>query len=84
MLTGVLRWKEEVSESGSIWWLLYTQGVAWVIVFTLAEVPPMVFISLNLNYPMNQMFLTPGVIIMSIGASRLYLGLVDALDTGQW
>ncbi|KAH9967702.1 hypothetical protein BJV74DRAFT_799473 [Russula compacta] len=48
MLTGVLRWKG-ARESGSIWPLLYKQGLAWVVVFTLAEVPPVVFLILNLN-----------------------------------
>jgi len=48
MLIGILRWKE-VRQQGSVWWVLYMQGLAWVVVFTLAEVPPMVFIILNLN-----------------------------------
>ncbi|KAH9999660.1 hypothetical protein BJV74DRAFT_165734 [Russula compacta] len=77
MLTGVLRWKGG-GEKGSIWWLLYTQGLAWVVIFTLAEVPPVVFIVLNLNYAMNRMFLIPAVVVMSIGASRIYLELVNS------
>ncbi|KAH9999662.1 hypothetical protein BJV74DRAFT_166007 [Russula compacta] len=93
MLAGVLRWKGE-GESGYLWWLLYTQGLAWVVVFALAEVPPVVFIILDLNYPMNRMSLFPAVIILSVGASRFYLGLinrspfnnglVEAVDVQSW
>ncbi|KAI0250158.1 hypothetical protein BJV78DRAFT_612056 [Lactifluus subvellereus] len=49
MLIGVLRWKEEGRQQGSLVWFLYMQGLAWVVVFTLAAVPPVVFIILNLN-----------------------------------
>ncbi|KAH9999658.1 hypothetical protein BJV74DRAFT_882929 [Russula compacta] len=97
MFTGILRWKG-ARESGSIWWILYTQGLAWVVIFTLAEVPPVVLITLNLNCvylsyiipwlrtnedvasedPMSRMFIAPGVTIMSIGASRIYLGLINS------
>ncbi|KAI0256382.1 hypothetical protein BJV78DRAFT_1278883 [Lactifluus subvellereus] len=76
MLIGLLRW-QEARQRGGIWWLLYTQGLAWVVILTLAEVPPVVFIILDLNDPMNLMFLTPGLIIMSLGASRMYRGLAD-------
>ncbi|KAH9999661.1 hypothetical protein BJV74DRAFT_882932 [Russula compacta] len=77
MFIGILRW-QGARESGSIWWTLYTQGLAWVVVFTLAEVPPVVFIILNLNYPMDRMFMIPGITIMSIGATRIYLGLINS------
>jgi len=78
MLVGVLRW-HEARERGSVWWLLYTQGLTWVLIITLAEVPPLVFMILNLNVPMDLMFLTPGLIIMAFGASRMYRGLADYL-----
>ncbi|KAH9979054.1 hypothetical protein BGW80DRAFT_1282665 [Lactifluus volemus] len=77
MLIGVLRWKEQAKQSNGIWRLLYTHGLIWVVVFTLAEVPPMVFITLNLNDPMNILFLTPGLIITSLSASRLHRKLAD-------
>ncbi|KAH9999664.1 hypothetical protein BJV74DRAFT_166064 [Russula compacta] len=78
MFIGVLRWKG-ARDGGGLWWLLYTQGLAWVVTFTLAEVPPVVFIILNLNYAMNRMFLIPAMTIMSIGASRIYIGLVNSV-----
>ncbi|KAH9002786.1 hypothetical protein EDB86DRAFT_2827162 [Lactarius hatsudake] len=36
MLIGLLRW-EYAHHRGGIWWLLYTQGLAWMIIVTLAE-----------------------------------------------
>ncbi|KAI9442613.1 hypothetical protein H4582DRAFT_2073188 [Lactarius indigo] len=60
-----------------VWGLLCTQGLIWVIIVTLAEVPPTVFILLNLNGPMNMIFQSLGLIIAPLGAARLYRGLVD-------
>ncbi|KAH9026028.1 hypothetical protein EDB85DRAFT_2291988 [Lactarius pseudohatsudake] len=76
MLTGLLRW-ENARQKGGIWWLLFTQGLAWMIIVTVAEAPITVFILLNLNDPMNLMFQLPAVITMTIGASRVYRGLSD-------
>jgi len=77
MLAGVLRWKEPRMKGG-IWWLLYTQGLAWVVAFALADVPPVVFIFLNLNDAMNRMFPFPSLIVMAIAALRTYQGLVNS------
>ncbi|KAH9068455.1 hypothetical protein EDB83DRAFT_2518798 [Lactarius deliciosus] len=77
MLVGLLRWN---IRSGGIFQLMYAQGLAWVLVVALAEIPPAVFVALNLNDPMNmstQLFQGVGLVIMSIGASRIYRGLVN-------
>ncbi|KAH9966896.1 hypothetical protein BC827DRAFT_707040 [Russula dissimulans] len=55
MLAGVLRWPNS-RRRGGIWWLLYTQGLVWVVVFTLAELPALIFVLLDLNDPMNLIF----------------------------
>ncbi|KAI0295834.1 hypothetical protein B0F90DRAFT_1748770 [Multifurca ochricompacta] len=65
MLVGLLLWNES-RQGGGIWGLLYKQGLAWVVIVTLAEVPAAVFITLNLN-----------VVIMALGASSIYRGLAD-------
>ncbi|KAH9015576.1 hypothetical protein EDB84DRAFT_1443389 [Lactarius hengduanensis] len=65
MLTGLLRW-DNARRKGGIWWLLFTQGLAWMIIVTVAEAPITVLILLNLN-----------VVAMTIGASRVYRGLSD-------
>lgn len=75
-LVGILRWKEARQKVGT-WRLLYSEGLTWVVVFTLANVPPVVFIILNLNDPMNRMFIVPGMIVMSIGAVRMHRGITD-------
>jgi len=77
MLSGILRWKEG-RQKGGIWRVLYKQGLFWVLVVTLADLPPVIFILLNLNAVMDRMFLVPGMVAMSIGALRLYRGLVDS------
>jgi len=77
MLSGILRWKEG-RQKGGIWWVLYKQGLFWVVVFTLADIPPLIFISLNLNDVMNRMFMLPGMVVMSIGALRMHRELVTS------
>ncbi|KAI0256381.1 hypothetical protein BJV78DRAFT_461835 [Lactifluus subvellereus] len=76
MLVGLLRWKNARQTCG-VWWFLCTQGLVWVALLTLAEVPPTVFIILNLNDPLNLMFQVLALIIMAVGASRIYRGLAD-------
>jgi len=76
MIAGLLRWKNARRIYG-IWWFLCTQGFVWVLLVTLAEVPPMVFVLLDLNDPLNLMFQIVALVIVSVGASRLYRGLVD-------
>ncbi|KAH9040295.1 hypothetical protein EDB83DRAFT_1651582 [Lactarius deliciosus] len=76
MLTGLLR-LENARQRGGIWWLLYTQGLAWMIIVVVAQAPITIFILLNLNDPMDLMFQAPALITMTIGASRVYRGLSD-------
>ncbi|KAI9436249.1 hypothetical protein H4582DRAFT_464189 [Lactarius indigo] len=81
MLTGLLRCKN-AHQRGGVWWHLYTQGLAWMIIVVVAEVPVTVFVLLNLNDPMNIMFQVPALITMTIGASRVYRGLSDYVHNG--
>ncbi|KAI0052414.1 hypothetical protein FA95DRAFT_1601789 [Auriscalpium vulgare] len=80
MLAGLLR-ARKASKFG-IWQLLYKQGLLWLLLASISEVPPTVFISLNLNDPWNLMFQTPSLIVMSIGATRIYRALTD-FSSGQ-
>ncbi|KAF8504763.1 hypothetical protein F5888DRAFT_782178 [Russula emetica] len=57
--------------------LLWKQGLIWLLVATIAEVLPAVFLSLNLNYPLNYMFLPLSVVTLSIASTRIHRGLVD-------
>ncbi|KAH9173109.1 hypothetical protein EDB89DRAFT_2242500 [Lactarius sanguifluus] len=76
MFTGLLRWQNS-RQRGSVWWLLYTQGLAWMIIVVVAEALITVFILLNLNDAMNLMFQVPALLTLTICASRMYRGLAD-------
>ncbi|KAH9056692.1 hypothetical protein EDB87DRAFT_1833636 [Lactarius vividus] len=76
MLAGLNRWKNAPKSCG-VWRFLRTQGLIWVMIVTLAEIPPTVFIFLNLNDPMNMIFQAFALIIAPLGAARLYRGLID-------
>jgi len=60
--------------------LLFHQGLVWLIVATVAEVPPFVLLFLNLNGPWNVMFQPPGGIVMTICVTRMHRGLVAIRD----
>ncbi|KAK0184463.1 hypothetical protein F5146DRAFT_1006464 [Armillaria mellea] len=49
MLWRVMKMKNE----GNLWRLLYHQGVVWTALATIAEVPTVTFLELNLKDPMN-------------------------------
>jgi len=82
MLFGLFRWKQ-ANMMGGIWRVMYMQGLIAVVIVTLADVPLVVFILLNLNDPMDSLFMVPSMIIMSIGALRLHRGLVDSTVVDQ-
>jgi len=57
--------------------LLWKQGVIWLLLATIAEVPPVVLMCLNLNDPLNVMFQFPSFIAMSIAGTRMHRALAD-------
>jgi len=81
MLVGLLRLRRSSTMFG-FGQLLWKQGLIWLFLATVAEVPPAVFIILNLNDPLNLMFQTPALIGMSIAATRMYRSLTDFTDAG--
>ncbi|KAN0130503.1 hypothetical protein V8E53_011589 [Lactarius tabidus] len=60
-----------------IWSVLYKQCIIWMIVAALVEIPPLVFIILNLNDAWNSMFPAASVAILSICAARMYRSLCE-------
>jgi len=58
-----------------IWRVLYNQCIIWMVVAAVAEIPPLVFLILNLNVAWNTMFPEVAVAIMSICAARMYRSL---------
>jgi hypothetical protein len=82
MLVGLLRLNRN-GVMGGFGQLLWKQGLVWLFLATVAEVPPVVFLVLNLNGPLNLMFQTPALIGMTIAATRMYRSLTDFSDSGQ-
>ncbi|KAH9170126.1 hypothetical protein EDB89DRAFT_2191177 [Lactarius sanguifluus] len=46
--------------------------IIWIALAGIAEIPPVVFLILNLNDPWNEMFTGVAITILSIGAARMY------------
>jgi len=57
--------------------LLWKQGVLWLIIGSVAEIPALVLTFLHYNDPLHTIFETPGVIIMTIATTRMYRSLVN-------
>ncbi|KAH8997695.1 hypothetical protein EDB86DRAFT_897693 [Lactarius hatsudake] len=73
MLIGLLRHAHR--SSTGIWYLLYQQCIIWIALAGIAEIPPVVFLILDLNDPWNEMFTGVAITILSIGAARMYRAL---------
>jgi len=74
MLLGLFRLRRGRFDLGR---LLWRQGVIYLFIATAVEVPPVVFIFLDLNDAFNLMFLMPSLVTMSIVATRIYRSLAD-------
>jgi len=81
MLIGLLRLGFHERGVFGLGRLMWRQGLVWLFLATIAEVPPVVFISLDLNDPLDYMFPIPAMIIMTIAATRIYRSLVDFSST---
>jgi len=57
--------------------IMYREGLLWLTFAALVQTIPVVFLILNLNDPMNGIFIVPAVIFASIGATRMYRTLSD-------
>ncbi|KAH9973886.1 hypothetical protein BGW80DRAFT_228478 [Lactifluus volemus] len=60
--------------------LLFNQGLVWLFVATVVEIPPVVFLFLNLNEPWDVMFLHSSLVGMTICVTRMYRGLSAITD----
>ncbi|KAH9974557.1 hypothetical protein BGW80DRAFT_1458099 [Lactifluus volemus] len=56
---------------------LWKQGLIWFLLAAVAEVPPTVFLILNLNSALNAMFQIPALIVLTIAATRMYRSLIN-------
>ncbi|KAF8491210.1 hypothetical protein F5888DRAFT_1075666 [Russula emetica] len=77
VLIGLLRLLHDSGGTFALGRLLWKQGVLWLLIATIVEVPPTVFVVLNLNALLNVIFQIPAVIAMTIAATRIYRNLAD-------
>jgi len=77
MLIGLLRLRLDGGGMLSMGRVLWTQGVVWLFFATVAEVPPVVFLSLDLNEALSTAALLNALIIISIAATRMYRSLAN-------
>jgi len=76
VIVGLFRLRCSGGGSFGLQRFLWNQGIVWLLLAIVAEVPPVVFI-LNMNKDVNLMFQIPSPIVMSIVASRMHRGLTD-------
>ncbi|KAI0047722.1 hypothetical protein FA95DRAFT_1605853 [Auriscalpium vulgare] len=81
MLVGLF-FKGEAVRFG-IWRTLYHQGLIWLSMATIAEVPVIILLFKNINDVWNLMFQTPALLIMVIGATRMYRSLSNYGQTSE-
>lgn len=93
MFSGLRRYRDV--EMNGLWCFIHHQGLLWLALVIVAELPATIFLILNLNGYFNQMFQMPKheypmyevhalwltnlctVVIMTIGASRIYRSLSE-------
>ncbi|KAI0317317.1 hypothetical protein OF83DRAFT_152486 [Amylostereum chailletii] len=79
MFVGLQKRRMAGSSSG-LWRRLYHQGLVWLILAIMTELPAVVFLAINLNPPLDLVFASPAMILMSIGAARMYRGLLNSSE----
>jgi len=77
VLAGLLVMRRRGGATFGLTRVLWQQGVIWLILGCVAEIPPLVLTFLHFNDPLHALFETPGVIIMTIAATRMHRSLVN-------
>ncbi|KAF8494699.1 hypothetical protein F5888DRAFT_1846223 [Russula emetica] len=77
VLAGLLVMRRRDGATFGLTRLLWKQGVLWLIIGSVAEIPALVLTFLHYNDPLHTIFETPGVIIMTIATTRMYRSLVN-------
>ncbi|KAH9990102.1 hypothetical protein BJV77DRAFT_635131 [Russula vinacea] len=78
MLIGLLPLRGDVFVLGRTLW---KQGLIWLLLATVAEVPSTVLVILNLNVSLNSIAQTPGMITVTIAATRLHRSLTNVYSS---
>jgi len=77
VLVGLLHLRHDDGGFHGFGQLLWKQGVIWLLFAFAAEIPPVVFIILNLNEEFDAMFQIPLLVAMTITATRMHRALVN-------
>ncbi|VDB91829.1 unnamed protein product [Peniophora sp. CBMAI 1063] len=81
LLVGLRRnWKD--ARQFHVWHTLWNQGLIYLCLAIAVEVPLIVLLILNINPILNTILVTPEVVILAIGATRMYRYL-NATSRGQ-
>ncbi|VDB94178.1 unnamed protein product [Peniophora sp. CBMAI 1063] len=75
MLFGL--WRMRDAGRFQLWRVLRNQGLFWIFMATVAELPTVIFIFLNVNPVLDTIFYSPELVILIIGATRLYRSLAE-------
>jgi len=75
LLAGLLRLRRRGKGSYELWHLLWKQGVIWFVVAAVAELPPALFMILNVNDVLDIMFVFPALVMTAIATTRMYRSL---------
>jgi len=77
MLIGLIRMRLKTGTVFGLAHILWKQGLIWLLLAIVAEVPTSTLMILNLNVSLNLMPQTPTMIIVTIAATRIYRSLIS-------
>jgi len=76
MFTGV--WRKR--NSTQLWYVLFVQGIAWVLAAMLSEIPTLVLSWVNISDGWNLLFSTPHVMLFVIVCTRMHRDLSQYIN----
>ncbi|KAI0274156.1 hypothetical protein BGY98DRAFT_93753 [Russula aff. rugulosa BPL654] len=76
MLVGLLRIRFGSGNTFGLERVLWKQGVIWLLFAIVCEIPPTVFVCLDLNEPLSFIFQALNLITITIAATRMYRSLM--------
>jgi hypothetical protein len=83
ILAGLSLWRRNGGGKFGLARLLYRQGVVWLILGSVIEIPPIVLTTLHLNDQLHVLFQIPILLVMVIAATRMHRTLVDFASSGS-
>ncbi|KZV67817.1 hypothetical protein PENSPDRAFT_754618 [Peniophora sp. CONT] len=81
LFIGLRRWGD--ARAFGLWNLLWNQGLIYVALFVIVDLPFLVFLFLDLNGIISIMFSLPPALILPIAATRFYRSLTSFTDSRQ-